>query len=221
MKTLRIVVAFFQALLVFILIGFISALLYSELSFPYNLIVAAIVLILALTTSAKTFNMIRRRGVIATMVGNNASYELDELEPTQDSGVQKLNAKELESLFLENELELNPVKISIWADWEGRQLNKHHELQSIEFNDTDDILTITFLDNCLLKIKSPQLIMQATTYLKIVKAKEVLWQVPNRSNSDRYTYLNTGKMIKTKSTTNWKPHKYDLGIGMQAIYLQG
>ncbi|CAM1357609.1 hypothetical protein THALO_70065 [Tenacibaculum halocynthiae] len=33
--------------------------------------------------------------------------------------------------------------------------------------------------------------------------------------------MNTAEKIYIKSNTKWKPHAYDIGIGMNALYLQG
>lgn len=222
MKTFRIIIALFYALLCFTGICFFGLLAYSEFTDPYNIIITSILIVIALYTSGNLFTMMRRRGVMGVMSGNNASYELDELEPVQGSGTQKLTAQELYTYFNEGKLDWQPTSISIYGDWEGRELNKRHQLQSIELDEKKDILTLSFQSKCLLRIKKPRTILCASTYLKITKATEVLWQVPAGLNkSNHYKYLNTGKTITTKSNTDWKPHKYDVGIGMQAVYLQG
>ncbi len=222
MKVLRTIIAFFQALLPFLVFAFFSAGLYSELKAPYNVIAAIFVFVPGLFLSRSFFNFMRRRGVIATMSGDNATYDLDELEPTPGSGVLKLTPDELSSLFLEKKTKFNNgTTVSIWGDWEGRELDTRHEVNSINFNSENNILTIKFSDNCILKIKRPEAIFYSTSYLKIVKAKEILWQIPASSDSyKQYSYLNTGKEIKTKSNTNWTPHIYDIGVGMNALYLQ-
>lgn len=56
----------------------------------------------------------------------------------------------------------------------------------------------------------------------MIEAKEILWQIPAGPDSiNQYNYLHTGEKIKTKSNTKWTPHNYDLGLGMNALYLQG
>jgi len=223
MKTFRTIVAFFQALLPLLGFGIISAVIYSDFKPPYNLIIAIAVFILGIYASRSIFNMMRRRGVISTMSGDNATYDLDELEPTPGSGVLKVTPEDLTQLFIDKKLKFNNgITVSIWGDWEGRKLDVKHTLNSIEFNSDNNILTIQFNDNCLLKITRPSLILCSNSYLKIVKAKEVLWQIPmDSAPSNQYSYLNTGKEIKTRSNTKWRPHEYDIGIGMNAIYLQG
>lgn len=222
MKTFRTIVAFFQALLPLLGFGIISTVLYSDLQFPYNLIVAILVFILGIYISRSIFNMMRRRGVISVMAAENSTFDLDNLEPTKGDGVFKLTPEEVKSKFLEDKLELTTCTVSIFGDWEGRQLNIQHKLKTVEYDSKNNTLALLFYDNCLLKIRNPKMIFSTSSYLKIVKATEILWQIPDGFKSHfQFRYLNTGKTIKTKSNTDWKPHEYDIGIGMNAIYLQG
>ena len=223
MKAFRTIIAFFQALLPLLGFSFISAVIYSDLNTPYNMIIAIIIFIAGLFSSRSIFNMMRRRGVISVMSGDNATYDLDELEPTPANGVLKVNPEELANLFSEKKLSFNQVTtVSIWGDWEGRKLDTKHQISSLNFNSEINILTIVFNTKCILKIKSPSTILCSSSYLKVVKAKEILWQTPvNSSSNNQYRYLNTGEKIKTKSNTKWTPHTYDIGIGMNALYLQG
>ncbi|MDV7140432.1 hypothetical protein R3X28_16185 [Maribacter sp. TH_r10] len=223
MKAFRAIIAFFQALLAFIGFGVIGVVLYSSFKSPYNVILALAVCILGLYLSRSIYIMMRRRGVIAVVSGDNASYDMDVLEPTASSGVQKLAPEELKQLFLENKVDFNNgLKVSIWGDWEGRKLDVRHIVNVVEYDIENKLLTIEFDDNCLLKVKGPSLILCSSNYLKIVKAKEVEWQIDiDFPPIHQYIYLNNGKEIKTWSNTTWKPHEFDIGIGMDAIYLQG
>ena len=222
MKTIRIIIAFIQALLPFIGFGIISMVVYTDMKSPYNIFVAAVVIGVGFFASRSIFNMMRRRGVMATMSGNNSTYDLDSIEFTETDGVYKLTAQQVKDYFIDNKLAFKTGTVSIYGDWEGRRLDRKHHIKSIDFNEDKNVLTIIFADNCLLKIRKPRSIFVASTYLKIVKATEVLWQIPTIDNSyHQFSYLNTGKTINTKSNTDWKPHPYDIGIGMDAIYLQG
>lgn len=223
MKIFRTIIAFFQALLPLLGFSFIGVVIYSELNRPFNIIIAITFLIIGLYLSRFVFNMIRRRGIISVMSGNNATYDLDELEPTPGSGVLKLTPEGLVNLFSENKLTFNQgTTISIWGDWEGRQLDTRHKISALSFNQENNILTINFSDKCVLKIKSPSLIFYSSSYLKVVKAKVILWETPSSSNlNNEYRYFNIGTKIKTESNTKWISHIYDIGVGMNALYLQG
>jgi len=221
MKTFRTIVAFLQALLPLVGFGILSAVLHSELPAPYNIPASITLFILGIYISRSIFNMMRRRGVIAVMSANNASYDMDNLEPTGGDGVLKLTPDELRNHFLKNKIELGECTVSIYGDWEGRQLNVKHKLNSLEFNPKKRTLTLSFSDKCSLKIRNPRLIFLSSSYLKITEATEVLWQIPNDFNAHyQFSYLNTGKKVKTKSNTDWNPQEYQIGIGMNAVYLQ-
>ncbi|PCI96230.1 MAG: hypothetical protein COB15_11090 [Flavobacteriales bacterium] len=222
MKIFRAIIAFFQALLPLLGFGVISIVIYAGLPKPYNILVSVTLFIIGIYASRSIFNMMMRRGVLSVMSADNATFDLDELEPTEGDGVLKLTPEELRRKFLKDKLELGKCTVSIYGDWEGRQLNIKHQLKSIEFNSKNNSLTLLFSDNCLLRIRNPRLIFSTSSYLKIVKATEILWQIPDDFKAHhQFSYLNTGEKIKTKSNTDWKPHDYDIGIGMNAIYLQG
>jgi len=166
--------------------------------------------------------MIIRRGYISTISGDNSSYYLDDLKPTPGSGVIELQPNELENYFDHGKVSIKEGTISIWGDWNGRQLNQKHKLSTIEYDNKRDVLSIYFSDYCQLQIRLPSSIHCSESYLKIFKAKEVKWQTFNDNREyDQFHYLNTGKDIVTKSNTNWKPKVEDLGIGMHAVYIQG
>jgi len=222
MTTYRLTISIFQASLSLLVFWFFSTVIYLKVQSPYNIIMALVVLILGMFVSRFVFLMMTRRGILTTMTGNNASYDLDELEPVQGDGVIKLTAETLQNMNLENNLEFGAYKISIWGDWEGRKLDARHTIKSIDFDVDNRVLSFIFQNDCLLKIKNPSTILFAKTYLKIVNSTEVLWQIPGDNEEiKQYSYLNTGKEIKTKSNSNWSPHSYDLGVGMIAIYMQG
>lgn len=222
MKLFRTIVAFFQALLTLVAFTFISVVCYAKLSVPFNILLALAFFSLGCYGSWSVFSMMKRRGVITTLSTVHQSPDLDVFEPSESDGVLKLTPEEVRNYFLQNKFQLNPCTVSIFGDWEGRQLNVRHTLKFVQFNPEKSILTLTFSDQCILKIRNPKLIFVTESYLKIVKATEVLWQVPNELESSyQYSYLNAKNKITTKSNTDWKPHQYDLGPGLNAIYLQG
>lgn len=223
MNVFKILFACIQALLPLIGFGFIALVLYTEILPPFHIIGAIICVGLGLYLSWFVFNMINRRGAITTMSGNNASYDLDDLEPTPGSDFIKLSPKLLAEDFKENKFFFKmEVTVSIWGDSIGKKLNDKHILKSVIYKEETAILILEFYDDCLLKIKKPGVIYYSNNYLKIIHAREILWQITGKTKSFyQYSYLNTGKTIKTKSNTNWKSHPYDFGIGMNALYLQG
>ncbi|MEX1002012.1 MAG: hypothetical protein WDZ35_07845 [Crocinitomicaceae bacterium] len=223
MKTLRTVVSFFYAFLpfgAFVLAG-IAVLdkVYSFWKYPISLSL----LIIGFLLGRFLFNFMRRRGVLSTMTGDNASYDADDLKPLEHDEFRKLTPEKLEYNFKSNENLFKGGKIKIWGDWTGKKLDVYHEIQNVQYNSEKDTITIEFKYSCTLKIRKPIGIYESESYLKIRKAKEILWRTPDivKSKNKDFCYMATSKKIITKSNTPWKPHKYDVGIGEFAIYIQG
>lgn len=214
--------AFIQAVIPFIGFCFISLVVFSQLESPFNIVVALIVLFIGAYLSYMVFNLMSKRGVIEVLGGGTAAYELDELEPTIEDGVDKLTPEELIEKFTDNQVDFTTGTVSIWGDREGRRLNDRHKINSIHYDSAKNVLKFSFENKCILKVRNPRLILVCKDYLKILRASEVLWQIPTVDNSNKqFSYLNTGKSIKTKSNTEWKPSNHDMGLGMNAVYLQG
>ncbi len=210
-----------QAILTFVGVAFIGLVFYSELSSPYNYISAAICVCIAIYLSVKVFRIIKRRGYIATITGDNATYELDNLKPNPGSVITELNGNTLAEHFKEQSLEFSKYTIAIWGDTNTLKLNKKRSISTINYNVTTKILTITFDEGNLLLIKRPAIIHHSSSYIKIIKAKEVVWSVNDNDQNNEFHYINDKTKIITKSNRKWNPKREDLGIGMNAIYLQG
>lgn len=167
--------------------------------------------------------MMRRRGIISTLSGSHASFDGDDLIPTSGSKIVEVKPSALMKLFSDEKIHFEQgTSVSIWGDWKGRKLNLKHQIIAINFNHESDELSIIFKDDCSVTIKEPGTIHLSKSYLKIIKAKEVRWQIVNNVHSkDEFNYVHSGKEIITNSNTNWKPHFYDIGVGMNALYLQG
>ncbi|WP_426429490.1 hypothetical protein ACPX19_08025 [Winogradskyella sp. HB-48] len=218
MKTLM---AIIQALLTFIGVAFIGLVFYSELSNPYNYISVSILLIIAIYLSSRVFRMISRRGYITTMTGDNASYELDNLKPVPGSGVTELTSDMLVKHFEQQSINFSQYSIEIWGDTNAPRLKEKRNISEIQFDKNLKTLKISFDDNSELHIKNPRMIHHSISYLKIIKAQEVVWRIKENSQVLEFHYTNNGSKIVTDSNTNWRPKHDDLGIGMNAIYLQG
>ncbi|HZH85897.1 MAG TPA: hypothetical protein VFD77_01180 [Brumimicrobium sp.] len=223
MKSLSTIVSLFYALLLFIGIGSISFFILVSSQSVLAIIAAIIVAIIGLVMSRFLFTMMMRRGVISVLAGSYASYDLDELKSAPNSSVLKISPAELSQFPIEQHLKFqHGLKVSIWGDWEGRYLEDRHHIESVDFDKKEKWLTIRFLDGCILKIKNPSPVYVTQSYLKIVKAQEIQWSIPTQTGLiKQYIYINEGENILTQSNTEWKPHHFDIGIGMNALYLQG
>lgn len=222
MKIVRKFLGIGEAIFAFIGVCFIGILLSAQLTEPFNWIVAIPFLPLAIYLSLRVYKMIIRRGYLETISGDNSTYDADELKPTPGSGVTEIKPEELESHFDNGNVSFSEGTVSIWGDWNGRQLNIKHKLSTIEFDESKEILIIYFSDFCQLQIRKPSIIHYTSSYLKILNAKEIKWQVPNiEGENNKYYYLNTGNSIQTQSNTDWQPKREDFGVGMNAVYIQG
>lgn len=202
--------------------SFMALIAYDELNRPFNNILCAVFLIAGVLAGRYLFKNIQRRGVMNVISGLNASYDVDTLEPNDYDYVYKSTAKELASQYKTNPNFPKEVMIKIWGDWEGRKLNKKNKIENIDFDEDRNILTIGFEGNSILKVRNMGWILFSKTYLKIMKAEEVLWRIcDDESNKKDFSYLFNGEKLLCKSNTDWKPHKLDVGIGMDTVYLQG
>ncbi|WP_417265962.1 hypothetical protein [Brumimicrobium sp.] len=222
MKSFRVITSLFYASLLFFGVGSISFFILISSQSALAIIAAIIIGIIGLVMSRFLFNLMMRRGVISVLAGSYSSYELDEIKSTPNSSILKIQPSELHHFPFEKHFQFQQgLKINIWGDWEGRSLEKRHHIESIIFDEQAQWLTIRFLDGCLLKIKNPSPLHVARSYLKIIKAQEIQWITPTLTNATmQYIYINDGKNIITQSNNGWKPHQFDIGIGMNALYLQ-
>ncbi len=219
---LKIVLAFFQSLLAFLAVCLVGLIFYSELPLPFNIVVAIILFLVGAYVGLRVFKIISRRGYTSAASGDNASFELDSLKSTPGHGVSEVEPLELCNAFEDGKINLGKVTKSIWGDWDGRYLDKKDKIVSIKWDSLSQKLAVVFEDNKLLSVYHPRLIRYSRSYLKIIKAKEIVWEVVGLEGEHceyRYTFSDNG--IETSTNTHWKPKSDDMGIGMNAIYLQG
>lgn len=220
MNLFRGFIAIIQAIITFSGLALISVVLYYKTPQPFNYLLGLIALVISFFVARFVYRLFIKRGVLETMTGDNATFDLDELEPTPGSGVHKIDASELPAAFANDLFFPQHVSLCIWGDWNGRALNQKHKINGIYFDNDKNILSFEFHNKYLLKIRSPKTVLYSSSYIKITNATEVLWQVSSYKKK-QYSYLNAGKKILTKSNTKWKPDNLDFGIGKNAIYLQG
>jgi hypothetical protein len=222
LKTFRTFIAFTHSLLTFIGLGFLALAILGQMAPPVNYILSIIVLVAAFLAARSVFTMMQRRGVMSVLASNSASPDADDFQSLEENGIYKMHPRDLASHFSKAEFYLGECAISIWGDWEGRKLKEKNELISVSYSEVKNRLTFQFEGKKTLSIRNASDILLCETYLKIPRATEALWQyLVGMELFNQYSYLHSGNKIKTKSNTKWKPHKYDIGPGMNAIYLQG
>ncbi|MFT5779442.1 MAG: hypothetical protein ACI837_002400 [Crocinitomicaceae bacterium] len=222
MKVFRTLVAFIYAIVPFVGLFYLALIIYESIQTGLGIFLFLSITVLGFLMSRFTFNMMRKRGVIELLSHIPASYDLDQLVPTDYSNLNKYSAQELVEAFDADHLKIKKGTIRIWGDWEGRSLDQIHTIASLNYTPERQILSIFFTDDFVLKVRRPTLIFECESYLKITSATEVLWQVPkaNFKHPSNYQYLKLKNGIKTKSNMNWNPHRYDVGLGDDAVYIQ-
>lgn len=222
MKVINNLIIVFKSCLPLVLFCFIALVFYSEINPPYNLIAAGVNIIIGFVAFRFTYILMKRRGIIEIMTGSSATPDIDSLTPTPNSNVYKFTPKDLAFNFQQGSLRFSKGTICIWGDRKARKLNKQHEICSIIYNPAQKLLTIKFYDNYQLDIKEPKMIFETSKYIKIINAKSVKWTISDTKSSQSYfLYSMNNKSIETDSNTDWHPHKYDIGLGFDAVYLQG
>ena len=221
MKHLTIIISAIFSLTIVIAIGFIGLLLSYELITPFNVIALTISILIGLFLGNFNYQMMTRRGILQVITGNSASFELDDLKPNQLSDIHELDPNEMTNNPILDKIITNRYKIAIWGDNNGRKLSDLHEIKTINYDNKLKTLEFQIRNKCVIKVKNPKTIHITKSYIKIKYAKEIVWQLNTENKeTEQFVYLNTGKEIETKSNTKWKPHRFDLGIGMHALYLQ-
>ena len=221
MKLRRILYAGFQSILIVMVFVFLSVLFYTEINSPFKYVIVLITIIAGVYCSYLSFVFMKKRSLIAILAGNQVSPELDNLKPVSSDGVFELYPADLKTGFSKGKIMIGPCTISIWGDSEGRYLKEKHSLKYIDYIEETATLILAFHKDFTLKVISPRVIHQTSQYLKIIYANEICWEFLNTENfTEEYIYKNTGKLIEANSNTNWKPSKFDFGIGMTALYLQ-
>ena len=223
MNFLRHIAAFYYALLPVILIGFFASAIIYDATQIWEYVIAGVLYVLALLIGRFIFNFMRKRGVIATLSGDNATTDVDNLEPQEGDEFREIKPNEISALFHSNEPFINGGKIVIWGDWNGRYLNRNHTIESIDYESTSCTLIFNFKKGFQLTVQEPGRIFESSSYFKILKAKEITWKISkhHKRTEQEYIYVLQDNKIITSSNTSWKPHKYDLGVGELALYIQG
>ncbi len=219
-KVFQYLLAFVQALITFTGFILISIVIYIETTSLIGKLIAILIALIGLYTSIVVYKLIIKRGFLTAMTGSDAIYELDNLKPIEGGGFIQVRADELAEIF-KNKIE-KAFTIKIWGDWNGRKLNNKHYISQITYEASEKELNISFHDKCFLKVLNPGIIHVSKSYIKIINADSVIWTVLSANQKEEYyEYTFSDNLIKTNTNTQWKAHKYDLGIGMNAVYLQG
>jgi len=224
MKTLRnilaIIVSGFYGLITITGLGIVGFLLYDGIKGSLGIFLFIIFILLGLFLGYAVYIIARRQGLVTFLTAVNASPDLDNLEPASDSDFRKLNAQEYFEKFASGDKLFSGGYMKIWGDFRSRQLDIFNEISLVKLN-MSDVLMIEFTNGNKVTIVNPKTIFESTTYLKILEAKEIIWEWIDKNSNQRFyfNYLVNKRSIKTKTNSDWRSNKIDTILRQPAIFI--
>lgn len=198
-------------------------------SFPnfIGITILVVLEILAFWVGFKIFKRVQILGPSEWLTFIHASPDLDNLEPTKDSATKRKSPEELVNQINLKENTCKGGTIRIFGDWLGRPYDNYHELNTAQFDQTLNLLTLHFTKGEQLEIYNPEHIFEASTFLKIVKADSIKLTFfdPNKTQTKENQYLRdyrlNDKKITTKASPNWYKPTFDVSLGEPALMIYG
>ncbi len=198
-------------------------------SFPNTtgIIILILLGVLSLWLGFKIFRKIQIVGPIEYISAVNASPDLDNLEPTQDSRTKRRSPEEIVQLLENNGNLFQGGSFRIFGDWFGKPYDNNHRIDSADFDSKSKILTLKFKDGEKLEIYNPSHIFEASTFLKILKADRIrltwFYYGKTQSTANKYflDYSLQDKKIKTETNVDWYKPNFDVSLGDSALMIYG
>lgn len=210
MKFLTKFIAIVRTLLCFSVFVLIALVFFDGTKTPLNFILSGITLLAGIKASQFVYNFyLRRGGVISEKSEHYEHFTSEEFLVN--------NLSSLENQFLHNGLKKGHIRI--WGDWKTTGLNQKHILVGVSYSSAENTLVFWFAGSWELTVKTPKKVFYSGTYFKVKSAEEVVWKKEGEV-LQKYIYRNAGKDLALSSNTDWKPHRYDMGIGADAVYIQ-
>jgi hypothetical protein len=212
--------AFFSGFLGFLGISFFGILIYNEIQNWLGLLIAAGFVILGFFLGRFVYITSVRRGFLSLSTAINASPDLDNIDPSGDSDTRKLSPQEYVDSFSKSDQKFKGGSLKIWGDFRSRSLEEHHLISNLSYLDSEAI-QIDFHSGNKLTIWEPDVVFEASRFMKILSASRVRWEW-NDSKKDRrfyYDYRVEGRDIKTSTDFDWKSYDIDTLLGEPAIVM--
>ena len=169
MKTIieafRITIAAGMGFLSAIAVGFFGLLIYDKNSGFIGTTLTVLVGLLALYVGIQIYRTARGRGILAFITTVHASPDLDNLEPSGDAEVRRVNVKEYVGFVENGKSFFREGSIRIWGDWQGRNLGQRHIIKGAQYKESESLLLVQFEDGSQVSVWNPQTITESPTYL--------------------------------------------------------
>lgn len=205
--------------------GLFSVFIYDAWPNQYGIIGIGIVMLLSFLLSYSIFSTISRIGGNEFISRVWASPDLDNLIPPEGGDVKLLELDEIEAHFL-NEKIFSECSITLWGDWQGKPYVPNQEVKNVNYEKAEEALIIEFKSGSKLRVLKPEKLIIAPSYLKILRASEIVWDTQLKLNkksdpenvSKKYIY--SKKRILTYSDPRGKI-SFHASLGAIAVGIYG
>lgn len=217
---LNLIKSIINGFLSFLGICFFGALFYYEIQNIYGILIAIAFIIVGFFLGRFVYIVSMRRGSLALSTALNATPDLDNINPGEDSTTRKLLPQEFTAVFSKRENRFRGGTLRIWGDFKSRCLEQEHFISKLKYSEPKT-LQIYFHSGCKLTIWEPDVVFEASSFMKIVSASRVKWEWidSQKSKNFYFDYRHEGRSIKTSTDFNWKSYKIDTMIGEPAILM--
>ena len=219
MKLLRTIIALFYGVLTFIGIGFIGASVLSDYRGIIGIIIGSAILLFGIYAAYKVYRLTVRRGVMEILAQGTSGSDLDNPMATNETNFREITPSVLSENFKTGNNKFESGRLRIWGDWQGRKLDEKQTAQRIEYDEHLEMLEIFFSSYCRLQIFKPSQIFEANSYLKILKAKKIVWKTYTSEKEFLYEYERTESNVAFKTNSDWKMDKYDISLREAALFI--
>jgi len=184
-----------------------------------GLIICGLLGVLSLWLGLKIFKKIQIVGPIEFMTAIHASPDLDNLKPTKDSETKRRSPEEYVELIANKDNLFKGGTFRIFGDWFGKPYDNYHEIESAEFDKQLKLLTLNFNEGEKLEIYNPRHILEASTFLKVIKADRIklTWfyygKPQTKENQYFLDYTLNDNTITTNTDVDWYKPIFDVSLG--------
>tara|TARA_Y100000588_G_C13981230_1_gene807281 strand:+ start:77 stop:745 length:669 start_codon:yes stop_codon:yes gene_type:complete len=202
----------------FIGLNIIGIVLLNDLKGYLGLTICLGIFIASLLLSRFIYRTVRKRGGIQFMASIQATPDLDNhLAATESRLNKKRKPAELATLINNKEQLFKGGSISIFGDNYGRHGDFLHRFERAEFTKEKGLLTFYLDTGQVIKIFEPKQIIDATTYLKVGKAKAIRFELSNDEDPIFLEYTYSRGKISYQSNNSAIEDQIDVSLSAPAL----
>lgn len=144
---------------------------------------------------------------------------MDSLDPLGASDIKKYTLNDFYDTYNNGNFKFKGGYIRIWGDFKSRKLDNLNEIETVKVE--DKILKISFKNQYILTVWSPEAIITSNNIFKIPNARKVkwLWLEENTSKEKFFIWRNEIGGIHTETNSKWKVDVMDIIISQPAVFI--